>query len=149
MPLLDILRSKSHRIKLEVELAKQHSQSSGKFECYLCPKYFGKSERFPTHEALVTHHRKAHRRGIVAPLEKKSIKIADPIVTTKSDIEDFHIWWIIFKSKYPHFEFVKRHRSSWSNGEQYILLDIKRKVKVAMTLEEMKEKLGRTSAMLN
>jgi len=83
---------------------------------------------------------------IIAPLVKKQF-LAEPEIRSKT-MADFHDQWLIWKSRHPHFEFVKMHWSSFSNVWQFILFDTRRKLKVAMTMQEMREKLsGKTESI--
>ena len=123
MSLLSIAVKKPfQRIKLEIELEKQTpEQQAGR------PGPRVKSK-------------------ITVPLERKTFVI-EREVKSKTKLDDFHQWWIMWKSKYPHFEFVKKHWCSLSMVQQYILLDTKRKVKVAMTKAEMMEKLTNSKSI--
>src|SRR3990167_11197238 len=123
MSLLSIAVKKPfQRIKLEIELEKQTpEQQAGR------PGPRVKSK-------------------ISVPLERKTFVI-EREVKSKTKLDDFHQWWIMWKSKYPHFEFVKKHWCSLSSVQQYILLDTKRKVKVAMTKAEMMEKLTNSKSI--
>ena len=127
MSLLSIAVKKPfQRIKLEIELEKQ------------------------------TPEQKAGRPGprvkskITVPLERKTF-VVEREVKSKNKLDDFHQWWIMWKSKYPHFEFVKKHWCSFGGSgsavQQYILLDTRRNVKVAMTKLEMMEKLNQKSSI--
>ena len=123
MSLLSIAVKKPfQRIKLEIELEKQTpEQQAGR------PGPRVKSK-------------------ITVPLERKTFVI-EREVKSKTKLDDFHQWWIMWKSKYPHFEFVKKHWCSLSAVQQYILLDTKRNVKVAMTKAEMMEKLTNSKSI--
>jgi len=83
--------------------------------------------------------------GVVAALEKKSFPVDSPVVKVSHQVKtvhDFEVFVRAFLHKYPHYQWLRKHQSTWSNNiTQYILFDTSRKVQVAFTKIEIEEKL--------
>ena len=68
------------------------------------------------------------------PTMKPELKITHKLT-------DFE-WIRVLLSKNPNYRFVEKHRIlNWEGKAQYILLDVKRRIRVAMTKAEMMERL--------
>jgi len=147
MPLADILKQPSKRIKLENELNKfkESHSSNGKYECYQCPGHFGRKPRFETHEEYRDHWILKHRSKVTTPIQKKVQVLDPPEVKTRTKLdkpEEFTIWLRLFLSKHPHYQFIRTHRNKFSNFvKQFILLDTRRNVKVVMSESEINQKV--------
>lgn len=83
--------------------------------------------------------------GVTAALEKKSFPVDPPVVRVTTEVQshqDFEVFVLAFLHKFPQYQYVKKHISSWSNNViQYILFDKSRKVQIAITKAEIQSKL--------
>ena len=83
--------------------------------------------------------------GVCVALDKKSFPVDSPTVKVTTEVrthQDFEIFVLAFLHKYPHYQYLRKHQSSWSNNTpQYILFDNTRRIQVAFTKSEIQSKL--------
>lgn len=122
MSLLDIVNKPSRRIKIEVEM-KKFKKDTKPFD---------------------------HSRGRpFIPFDKGFHIVDPPTIKRTSEVKqkDFGVWFRTFLSRNPHFEYICTHSSSWCSKTVYILFDTRRKVKVAMSRQEVEESIKYSSEL--
>ena len=82
--------------------------------------------------------------GVTVPLEKPLPFVDKKEITVKEKLVSKDQWLIVkgFLSKHPHYEFVKKVHSKWTNLTKFWFKDTHRNVIVVATYKDMEEELN-------